>query len=288
MELNSKKEEMINVELPKKVHNAILEATKDLSEEERVNFHQVFSKSKNRVQDILREYRYSERDIENISEELFEYYEGKVQNEAGKQRGLASINSSNITKSMAKSEMLKAEEQSTEEKDVALKNAYSNVCMYSGDIVNDSNLEARRNFERASEDLILTELKSEIKRKMNPYDSKVAEEAFSEVSRELSRRLLGELHQTFYDDSSEFTKQVNSKINQYVEEFANEYEKVSKEPSKDDEKKDKNNDFKSSLKDGVKSFEEVMAEYDENNKNEYDKEKSKSKWEEYEKIDRFC
>lgn len=285
----TEKEVLMYNELPKRVKNIIEESIENLSQEEKGELHNIFSRSKVRIQDILHEYGYSDKDIAQISDVVLDYYEKRIQATAYDKRRESLTNSSNIASGMTKSEMEKVEEiQNVEAKEFALKKSYNNIAGYSQDIINDGNLEARRRFERASEDMILTELKYEIKKRINPYDSRNAEEAFSEISGELSRRLIGDIEQVFYDNSRDISKIVTSKIQECIHEFDVEYKKLTEkeEVNRENDKSSEKSKFKESLSEGVKSFEEVMEEYDTKNVDKAKESLQKDSKEEF-PMDRF-
>ncbi len=285
----TEKEVLMYNELPKRVKNIIEESIENVSQEEKGELHNIFSRSKVRIQDILHEYGYSDKDIAQISDVVLDYYEKRIQATAYDKRRESLTNSSNIVSGMTKSEMEKVEEiQNVEAKEFALKKSYNNIAGYSQDIINDGNLEARRRFERASEDMILTELKYEIKKRINPYDSRNAEEAFSEISGELSRRLIGDIEQVFYDNSRDISKIVTSKIQECIHEFDVEYKKLTEkeEVNRENDKSSEKSKFKESLSEGVKSFEEVMEEYDTKNVDKAKESLQKDSKEEF-PMDRF-
>lgn len=285
----TEKEILMYNELPKRVKNIIEESIENVSQEEKGELHNIFSRSKVRIQDILHEYGYSDKDIAQISDGVLDYYEKRIQATAYDKRRESLTNSSNIASGMTKSEMEKVEEvQNVEAKEFALKKSYNNIAGYSQDIINDGNLEARRRFERASEDMILTELKYEIKKRINPYDSRNAEEAFSEISGELSRRLIGDIEQVFYDNSRDISKIVTSKIQECIHEFDVEYKKLTEkeEVNRENDKSSEKSKFKESLSEGVKSFEEVMEEYNTKNVDKVKESLQKDSKEEF-PMDRF-
>lgn len=244
MELNPEKEKMVYEDLPKSLKEVVSKTVDEISEEEKSEINTIFHKAQGMIEDILTfDYKYSKSDVERFVPQLMEEYKRKVKEEAQEQRYNTSLNGSKIISDMGSKEVVKAEEiYSEDEKRNGLRRAYGNIVGYSEDIINDENIEANRKYNNKIEDLILTELKSEIKRKIDPYSSINAENAFADISSVLSRRLLGELQQDFEENSRMLKRAISSKVNEVVIEFGNDYEKAIQ---KDEQSKDAGEQTKS-------------------------------------------
>ncbi len=242
MEISSKQEAMIYEKLPKDIKNAIESTCMEISDLDKENIKRIFSRTQSTILDVLvGEYKYSPREVERITSDLFEEYTYKLQNRAEAQRVSTYVNGKDMVTNMSKREVLKAEEnEDTEERKETLNHSYNNIVGYSEDIINEESIKAKKNYNYTVEDLILTELKSEIKRRMNVYDSRNAEEAFSEVSSILYRRMVGDLQESFEKNSEDLKKHVSARIDIVVTDFRDEYEKVTEleQQNKDDKKLD--------------------------------------------------
>ena len=251
MSVNSQKQTLLYEELPNNLKNVVAKAIDEVSQEERVEINSIFKKVQEQMEDILiSDYKYSASEVERIVSNSLQQYKPKIIEEGQKQRQNTSLNGGHIISDMATKEVARAEEfYSNEEKSNGLRKAYGNIIGYSEDIINDENIEANRNYNNKIEDLILTELKSEIKRKIDPYSSRNAENAFADISSVLSRKLLGQLQQDFEDNSRMLKRIISSKVEDVVLEFSKDYEKATQkeEQSKEDNKDINKLDFSQML-----------------------------------------
>lgn len=122
MELSQGKKQMIEEKLPKDIQKAIESGCMEVADLDKQDIKRIFSKTEETISDILQgEYRYSARDVERITADIFEEYIYKMQNRAEAKRVDTYVNGKGIVTSMAKNEVLKAEEiENSEEKRNAL------------------------------------------------------------------------------------------------------------------------------------------------------------------------
>ena len=115
--------------------------------------------------------------------------------------------------------------------------------------------------------------KSKIKRKMDPYSSKVSEEAFYDVSRILTNDLLFRLQDEFESNSNILNSTIMKKLEERIEGLGHEYKIMIDKEIQEEVNKNEKSEFLQSLP--VKSEDEVAEDdikrLSDNSKEEPDK-----------------